>query len=55
MVGSGPRRHLGGIGSLVVTGLWSVLFPELRQTDKLTAEALLNVDALEAGREVRQL
>lgn len=46
---------LGGIGSLVVTGLWSVLFPELRQADKLTAEALLNVDALEAGREVRQL
>jgi len=45
----------GGIGSMMVTGLWSVLFPELRRADKLTAEALLNVEALEASREVRQL
>ncbi len=30
----------GGIGALLVTGLWSVLFPRLRQTDELTAEAL---------------
>jgi predicted MFS family arabinose efflux permease len=46
----------GGIGSLIVTGLWSVLFPELRRADQLTAEALLNAEALqEAGQEVRQL
>jgi MFS family permease len=45
----------GGIGSLVVTGLWSVLFPELRRANELTAEALLNVEALEASQEVRQL
>jgi len=45
----------GGIGSLVVTGLWSVLFPGLRRADQLTAEALLNVEAVEAGQEVRQL
>ena len=45
----------GGIGSLIVTGLWSALFPELRRADKLTAEALLNEDALQAAREVRQL
>lgn len=45
----------GGIGSLIVTGLWSVLFPALRRADQLTAEALLNVEALEAGQEVRQL
>ncbi len=31
---------IGGIGSLVVTGLWSVLFPELRRADKLTVESL---------------
>jgi MFS family permease len=31
---------LGGIGSLVVSGLWSVLFPSLREADQLTAEAL---------------
>ena len=31
----------GGVGSLVVAGLWSVLFPELRQADELTSAALL--------------
>lgn len=46
----------GGIGSLVVTGLWSVLFPELRRCDQLTAESLLNAEAIEeTGQEVRQL
>jgi MFS family permease len=45
----------GGIGSLMITGLWSVIFPELRRADELTAEALLNVEALEAAREVRQI
>lgn len=45
----------GGIGSLIVTGLWSVLFPELRRADKLTAESLMNVEALGAAQEVRQL
>jgi len=30
----------GGIGALVVTGLWAVLFPGLRKADELTAEAL---------------
>jgi MFS family permease len=43
----------GGIGSLIVTGVWSVLFPDLRRADQLTAEALLNAEALDAGGEVR--
>jgi MFS family permease len=30
----------GGIGALVVAGLWTVIFPGLRRTDELTAEAL---------------
>ncbi len=30
----------GGIGALMVTGLWAVLFPQLRDTDELTAKAL---------------
>jgi MFS family permease len=30
----------GGVGSLVVAGLWSVLFPSLRQADELTSAAL---------------
>lgn len=31
----------GGIGALMVTGLWSVLFPGLRKVDELTARTLL--------------
>ncbi len=30
----------GGIGALVVTGLWTLLFPSLRDADELTAAAL---------------
>jgi MFS family permease len=40
---------IGGIGSLVVTGLWSVLFPELRRADQLTPEAHMDVEELETG------
>ncbi len=32
---------LGGIGSLAVTGAWSVLFPRLRRVDALSVESLL--------------
>ena len=32
---------LGGIGSIVVTGAWAVLFPALRRVDGLSAESLL--------------
>jgi hypothetical protein len=46
---------LGGIGSLVVTGLWTALFPALRSADELTAEALLNVEYRQTAQEVRQL
>jgi MFS family permease len=31
---------IGGIGSLAVAGLWTVVFPDLRKTDELTAESL---------------
>jgi MFS family permease len=31
---------VGGVGALMVTGLWSVLFPTLRNADELTAQAL---------------
>ena len=34
----------GGIGSMMVTGLWSVFFPALRKADKLTAESLIAVE-----------
>jgi MFS family permease len=45
----------GGIGSMMITGIWSTLFPELRKTDKLTSEALFNAEALRASREIHQL
>ncbi len=31
---------VGGFGALAVSGLWSALFPKLRQIDELTAESL---------------
>ena len=30
----------GGIGAMVISGLWATLFPRLREADQLTAEAL---------------
>lgn len=45
----------GGIGSLVITGLWSAWFPELRNADQLTAESLLNAEALQAAEDVQHL
>ena len=42
---------IGGVGSLIVTGLWSALFPDLRLADELTAEALLHVDERLAAEE----
>ena len=35
---------LGGIGSMAVTGLWSVFFPALRRADRLNAEDLIAVE-----------
>ena len=32
---------LGGIGSILVTGAWAVLFPALRRVNSLSAESLL--------------
>jgi MFS family permease len=34
---------IGGVASMVVTGLWSVCFPALRHANKLTAEDLIEV------------
>jgi hypothetical protein len=31
---------IGGLGALTVAGLWSTVFPELRNVDELTAESL---------------
>ncbi len=34
----------GGVGALIVTGLWSVLFPSLRRIDQLTEASLLQIE-----------
>ncbi len=46
---------IGGIGSMIITGLWSVFFPSLRRADGLTPEALLNAEVEQTGQEVRKL
>jgi hypothetical protein len=46
---------VGGIGSLAVTGIWSFLFPNLRQVDELTPEALMQTDEEQSAQEVRRL
>ena len=46
---------IGGIGSLMITGLWAVFFPSLRRADALTPEALLEAEKAHTGQEVRQL
>ena len=42
---------IGGVGALVVTGVWSYFFPALRSADELTPEALAKAEELQAGQE----
>ena len=39
--GTVPAVVLGGIGTLVVIGLWAWLFPELRKADQITVAELM--------------
>ncbi len=45
---------LGGICSMTVTGLWSVLFPKLREVDRLDAETLLSAREQPGGLRVQE-
>ena len=45
----------GGIGSLVVTGVWATAFPNLRRVDALTAESLLPAAEEENALDARKL
>lgn len=40
---------IGGIGSMVVTGVWSAMFPPLRQADRLTSESLMPAQSQPVG------
>jgi MFS family permease len=39
--GAVPAVVLGGVGTLVVIGVWAWLFPELRKADRLSIEELM--------------
>lgn len=45
----------GGIGSLLVTGIWAVRFPALRQVGALTRESLLPASIEENAEDTRKL
>jgi MFS family permease len=36
--GTVPAVLLGGIGTILITGLWTVLFPQIRELDRLVPE-----------------
>jgi MFS family permease len=38
--GAVPAVVVGGVGTLLVVGLWSIIFPALRRVDELTPESL---------------
>ena len=40
-IGAVPAVVLGGVGTLLIIGAWSWLFPELRQADQLTVAELV--------------
>jgi len=39
--GTVPAVVLGGVGTLLVIGVWAWLFPELRRADRLTVAELV--------------
>lgn len=45
----------GGIGSLLVTGIWAVRFPGLRRVDALTRESLMPASIEENAEDTRKL
>jgi hypothetical protein len=42
---------VGGVLSVTVTALWSILFKPLRDVDQLTTEALLSANAMQTAAE----
>lgn len=46
---------IGGVGSMVITGLWAAFFPSLRRADGLTPESLREAEREQAGQEVGRL
>jgi hypothetical protein len=40
-LGTVPAVVLGGVGTLVIIGIWAWIFPELRKADRLSVEELM--------------
>jgi MFS family permease len=45
---------VGGIGAMIVTGLWPVLFPSLREVDELTSQTLRQAHADNKQNQIEQ-
>ena len=45
---------IGGAGALAVTGFWTVFFPQLRDIDRLTPDALMQADLQESAADVQE-
>jgi MFS family permease len=43
--GTVPAVVLGGVGTLVIIGIWALLFPELRNADRLSVEELMPTES----------
>jgi MFS family permease len=43
--GTVPAVVLGGVGTLVIIGIWALLFPELRKADRLSVEELMPTES----------
>jgi hypothetical protein len=44
-LGTVPAVVLGGVGTLVIIGIWALLFPELRKADRLSVEELMPTES----------
>lgn len=51
--GAIPAVVIGGVGSLLVTGVWAALFPSLRRVNRLSEEELMGADEQQASAEPR--
>ncbi len=51
--GAIPSVVVGGVGAIAITGLWTVMFPSLRNVNRLSEQELLAADQESATAEPR--